>query len=109
MKTTTLLLAALFLVTACSTTPEKEGSETLLFNPVITTNALEVSVMSHGCTKAEHFYLRVDEQTIELRRTEADLCRRAPMLVRLNFDYPFAQDVYHFKNQVRFSNRINRR
>lgn len=83
--------------------------ETVLFNPVISAQTLEVSVMSNGCTEAKHFYLKVVEQDIELRRTQPDVCRAAPHLIRLAFDYPFSGEVFQFRNTVRFSNRVERR
>jgi len=105
-----LIFGLSFLLTACAlhSTPESSGKETLLFNPVISTTSLNVSVMSNGCTKPAHFYLLVEGQNVELRRTEADLCRAAPHLVRLAFDYPFGQSVYKLKNNIRFHNRIKR-
>lgn len=100
--------ASLFLVmTGCATLTDSEDStETVLFNPVLNSQSLEVSVMSNGCTVPEHFYLVVRETEIELRRIEPDVCRAMPRLVRLEFDYEFAAGVYEFVNQTRFSNRI---
>jgi hypothetical protein len=96
-------------LSSCATTPEKEGKETLLFNPIITANAFEVSVMSNGCTSAEDFYLIVDDDSILLRRTKPDLCRAASRLVRLSFDYSFNGAVFRIKNETRYSNRVERR
>lgn len=95
---------------SCATmTDDQTGEETVLFNPAITAAALEVSVVSTGCTKAEHFYLIVTKSNeIELRRTKHDLCRAAPKLVRYAFEYEFGDDAYEFKNEVRYSNRVLR-
>lgn len=100
----------LFVVAGCATTPEeKTGQEAVLFNPVVAIDALEVSVVSNGCTKPEHFYLLVGEDNlIELRRTKEDMCRAAPKLVRYSFEYGFGDAVYEFKNEVRYSNRVTR-
>lgn len=105
-----LLLPLLAVVGAgCATmTDEQTGEEPVLFNPVISANALEVSVVSHGCTKAEHFYLIVRGDEIELRRTEPDFCRAAPKLVRFAFEYDFGNAAYEFKNDVRYANRVTR-
>ncbi|TCS41659.1 hypothetical protein [Reinekea marinisedimentorum] len=105
-----LLLPLLALVNAgCATmTDDQAGEEPVLFNPVINAGALEVSVVSHGCTKAEHFYLIVRGDEIELRRTEPDFCRAAPKLVRFAFEYEFGDAAYEFKNEVRYANRVTR-
>jgi len=108
MKVIALSLAVLVGYSSCASMSKKSGQEALLFNPAVSGQSLEVSVMSNGCTKAEHFYLKVKEELIELRRTEPDLCRAAPTLVRLAFEYPFEAGVYRFKNKTRFSNRTVR-
>jgi len=104
------LIVALMLLPllSCSSLGSKAGSETLLFNPVITAQGLEVSVLSNGCTQADQFYLKLKQDRIELRRTEPDLCRSTPHLVRLAFGYSFAPGVYRFKNDTRFSDRVVR-
>ncbi len=99
---------ASLLMAGCASMAKNEGSEAILFNPSVTSQALEVSVISNGCTKAEHFYLKVHDDQVELRRTQADKCRAAPSLVRLSFEYSFSDGVYQFKNEVRYSNRIVR-
>ncbi|WP_320824822.1 hypothetical protein [Reinekea sp.] len=99
---------ALLPLLSCSSLGAKAGSEILLFNPVVTSQGLEVSVLSNGCTQAEQFYLKLRQDQIELRRTEPDLCRAAPHLVRLEFSYSFAPGVYRFKNDTRFSDRVVR-
>jgi len=105
-----LLLPLLVMVNAgCATmSDEQAGEEAVLFNPVVNADALEVSVVSHGCTKAEHFYLIVSGNEIELRRTEPDFCRAAPRLVRFEFNYDFGDSAYQFKNEVRYANRVTR-
>ena len=107
MKRTMVALALLPLL-SCSTLGTKAGSEILLFNPVVTAQGLEVSVLSNGCTEAEQFYLKLKQDLIDLRRIEPDLCRAAPHLVRLAFSYSFAPGVYRFKNKTRFSDRVVR-
>jgi hypothetical protein len=102
-----IALAGFFLfLVGCATTPEKPGEESLLFNPVISGNSFEVSVLSNGCTSAEDFYLIVDEQSILLRRTKPDLCRAATRLVRLSFEYSFENKVFQIENDARYSNRV---
>lgn len=103
------LLCSTLLLAACASNAEKEDSESLLFNPAIQGDALEVSVRSNGCTSADDFYLIVSEELIEIRRIQPDLCRAAPQLVRLSFSYDFSQGLYQFKNETRFSNRLLRR
>jgi hypothetical protein len=109
-KTMKHLLAGLALLPllSCSTLVTRANSETLLFNPVVTAQRLEVSVLSNGCTEADQFYLKFDQDVIELRRTEPDLCRGAARLVRLAFSYDFGPGVYRFKNKTRFSDRVVR-
>ncbi|WP_320821751.1 hypothetical protein [Reinekea sp.] len=107
MKQLIAVLAFLPLL-SCSSVGTKAGLETLLFNPVVTAQGLEVSVLSNGCTQPEQFYLKLKQDLIELRRTEPDLCRAAPHLVRLAFNYSFAPGVYRFKNDTRFSDRVVR-
>lgn len=93
----------------CAHFSKETQSASVLFNPQVGSKALEVSVMSNGCTQASDFYLRVQDDVIELRRTKDDLCRKAPELIRLSFSYDFGKNVYRFKNKVRFSDRVNRR
>lgn len=107
MKIIPLLLTALLLV-SCATFARDGSREAVLFNPVVSAHSLAVSVMSNGCTQTGHFYLVVTGDVIELRRTEPDLCRAAPQLVRLEFDHDFGGEAYKFKNKVRFSNRVVR-
>ncbi|MFT7290191.1 MAG: hypothetical protein ACI9D8_000641, partial [Reinekea sp.] len=61
---------AMLSLLSCSTLMTQAKSETLLFNPVVTAQRLEVSVLSNGCTEAAQFYLKFDQDVIELRRTE---------------------------------------
>jgi hypothetical protein len=97
-------------LSGCALWPLSDSKqETVLFNPVIENQALTVSVMSYGCTKAEDFYLRVNGDRVELRRTSQDTCRKAPELMRLSFSYPFEARAYRFENDVRFSDRVGRR
>lgn len=98
-----------FLITGCAHFSQETEAASVLFNPVVNANALEVSVMSNGCTQATDFYLRVQDDFIELRRTKTDLCRKAPELIRLSFRYDFGKSTYRFKNEVRFADRFNRR
>jgi len=104
-----LIVSLAFFISSCANLQSKSGQEDLLFNPTIAGQSFEVSIISNGCTSPEHFYLTVSEAVIEMRRTQADLCRAAPHLVRLSFSYPFDERVYEIKNEVRFSNRIERR
>ena len=101
-----LVLLILIGLGACAANQAKDGREAVLFNPVITSDALEVSVLSNGCTKAEDFYLRVSGDLIELRRVQEDACRAAPRWLRLSFDYHFGDRPYRIKNKVRLTNRL---
>ena len=104
-----IVIALLSIVlVGCAQMPATAGRESPLFNPQLSAHSLQVSVLSHGCTTADQFYLIVDQDVIELRRTQDDLCRAAPQLVRLEFAYDFGQDVFRFKNRVRYSNRVVR-
>ncbi len=103
------LLIAVTALTGCANLNSKSGRENVLFNPVIQGQQLDVSVMSNGCTEPEHFYLKVSGDVVELRRTQPDLCRAAPHLVRLSFTYPFEQGVYQIKNDIRYSSRVEKR
>ena len=107
MKRAGWALLSVFLLSRCTMLqPETERAE-VLFNPVITANQLEVSVMTFGCTQPGDFYLTVtDDRRIELRRTRLDDCNGTPELMRLSFDYPFGQQVFRFRNAVRFNNRV---
>ena len=111
MKYSLKLLSILVSVglVSCASQQPKSGRENVLFNPVIAAQRFEVSVMSNGCTEPEHFYLKVTEDVVELRRTTEDVCRAAPHLIRMAFSYPFEQRVYRVKNKTRFSNRIEKR
>jgi hypothetical protein len=100
------LLLGVFSLMACSVNQAKSDSEAVLFNPIITADALEVSVMSNGCTTAEDFYLKVSEDVIELRRLKYDNCRATPRWIRLSFEYPFGDRAYRIKNKVRLTNRV---
>ena len=106
MKKVFTYLLALIGVCSCAANQPKSGQEAVLFNPVITADALEVSVLSNGCTTANDFYLRVSEDNIiELRRTRIDSCRAMPSWLRLSFEYPFGDKAYQIKNKVRLTNR----
>lgn len=107
MKFYLVLLSIILL--GCSGNAKKEGAESVLFNPVINADSLDVSVRSTGCTKADDFYLVVSGELIEIRRINPDLCRATPQLVRLSFSYLFNQGVYQFKNETRFVNRTSAR
>lgn len=93
-------------LTACSSNPFKTDTPVVVFNPVINTAGLEFSVVSTGCTDESHLYLRAKGDTIEVRRTQADLCRAAPHLVRFVMPLPESETVWRLKNPVRYSNRV---
>ena len=105
-RTLSGLLLALGL-TACSSNPFKPDSSELLFNPVLNEEGLEFSVVSTGCTKKDHFYLRVKGDEIEVRRTQRDMCRMAPHLVRFMMPLPEGESVWRIQNPVRYSNRTS--
>lgn len=107
MKAPGVVLASVCLLSSCALfQPDTQRAE-VLFNPVVTAGQLEVSVMTSGCTQPEDFYLSVTgEHRIELRRTRIEACRGPREFMRLSFEYPFGQQVYQFRNEVRFSNRF---
>ncbi|MFQ3228821.1 hypothetical protein [Reinekea sp.] len=102
----TLIAIALVLITGCSVLPGRDYSVPLLFNPTVFNDRLEASVMSNGCTSAADFYLVVSEGDVTLRQINPDLCRAAPSLIRLSFNYGFSDKVYKLKNKVRYMNRV---
>ena len=99
------LSAMVFGLSACSSNPFKSGETEVLFNPVISTEGIEFSVLSTGCTKEEHLYLRAKGDTLEVRRTQPDKCRMAAHLVRFMMPLPDSETVWKIKNPVRYSNR----
>lgn len=103
-KSVVALLATLGL-TACSSNPFKPESPEVVFNPVVGEQGLEFSVLSTGCTEENHLYLRVKGDEVEVRRTERDMCRIAPHLVRFVMPLPEGDTVWQIQNPVRYSNR----
>lgn len=100
-------LAALSL-SACSSMPKGAGDPEVLFNPDVTADGLEFSVVSHGCTEDDHLFLRVEGSSLTLLRTQKDMCRTAPQLLRFVMPLPETNGVWQIENPVRYSNRIGR-
>jgi hypothetical protein len=100
--------AITLLLVGCASINHSE-SKPLLFNPEVYSNHLDVSVMSNGCTSIDYFYLIVTDDEVTVRQTKPDLCRTAPSIIRLSFDYNFDGKVYRFKNKVRYMNRVQTR
>lgn len=104
-----MMAVLVMLVVGCSTLPGRDYSVPLLLNPVVFSDRVEVSVMSHGCTAEENFYLMVKGDEVTLRQIKPDLCRAAPSLIRLSFNYRFGDELITFKNDVRYMNRVQTR
>lgn len=100
-----LIVLAVIGITGCSSNPFKNEPPEVLFNPVLSDEGLEFSVVSTGCTEEEHLYLRVKGDEIEVRRTQPDMCRMAPHLVRFMMPLPEGESVWQIQNPVRYSNR----
>lgn len=101
-----IAVTALVGLSACSSNPFKSDSPEVVFNPVISEEGLEFSVVSTGCTDESHLYLRVKGDLIEVRRTQPDMCRAAPHLVRFAMPLPDSETVFQLKNPVRYSSRV---
>jgi len=50
--------------------------------------------------------LRVEGDALTLLRTQKDLCRTAPQLLRFVMPLPETNGVWQIDNPVRFSNRL---
>ncbi|WP_108126223.1 S1 family peptidase [Saccharospirillum mangrovi] len=103
-----LTAASAVALSACSSLPKGAGEPEVLFNPEITAEGLEFSVLSHGCTESDHLFLRVEGDSLTLLRTQKDLCRTAPQLLRFAMPLPANHGVWEIENPVRFSNRVGR-
>ena len=103
-----LLLISTLGLTACSSNPFASEPPEVVFNPIISEQGLEFSVMSNGCTQENHLLLRVKGDEVEVVRTQPDLCRAAPQLKRFVMPLPEQESVWHLENPVRFSNRVSR-
>ncbi|WP_394168970.1 trypsin-like serine protease [Saccharospirillum alexandrii] len=102
-----VLLSTLGLV-ACSSNPFASEPPEVVFNPAITAEGLEFSVMSNGCTQENHLLLRVKGDDVEVVRTQPDMCRAAPQLKRFVMPLPEQESVWQLENPVRYSNRVSR-
>ncbi|PTY38656.1 hypothetical protein BGP77_10760 [Saccharospirillum sp. MSK14-1] len=99
------LVAALTLA-GCSSLPQGAGEPEVLFNPEVKAEGLEFSVVSHGCTEDGHLFLRVEGNRLTLLRTQKDMCRTAPQLLRFVMPLPVSDNVWQIENPVRYSNRV---
>lgn len=95
-------------LSACSSMSQGAGEPEVLFNPDITSEGLEFSVVSHGCTENDHLFLRVEGSRLTLLRTQQDMCRTAPQLLRFVMPLPATENVWQIDNPVRYSNRLGR-
>lgn len=100
------ILALALILSGCAMLTPSTQRSALLFNPVISANSLDVSVMSDGCTDAQSYYLKVSDTVIEVRHARNEQCSATGEMIRLSFDYPFQNRVYEFLNEVRYSNRV---
>lgn len=95
-------------LTACSSNPFASEPPEVVFNPTISEQGLEFSVMSNGCTQENHLLLRVKGDEVEVVRTQPDMCRAAPQLKRFVMPLPEQESVWQLENPVRYSNRVSR-
>ena len=103
-----LVLLTTLGITACSSNPFQSDPPEVVFNPAITQQGLEFSVMSNGCTVENHLLLRVKGDEVEVVRTQPDMCRAMPQLKRFVMPLPEQETVWQLVNPVRYSNRVSR-
>lgn len=103
-----LVLLSTLGLAACSSNPFASEPPEVVFNPTITAEGLEFSVMSNGCTQENHLLLRVKGDDVEVVRTQPDMCRAAPQLKRFVMPLPEQESVWELENPVRYSNRVSR-
>ena len=103
-----LVLLTTLGITACSSNPFQSDPPEVVFNPAITQQGLEFSVMSNGCTVENHLLLRVKGDEVEVVRTQPDMCRAMPQLKRFVMPLPEQEMVWQLVNPVRYSNRVSR-
>lgn len=103
-----LLLLSTVGLTACSSNPFASEPPEVVFNPTISEQGLEFSVMSNGCTQENHLLLRVKGDEVEVVRTQPDMCRATPQLKRFVMPLPEQESVWQLENPVRYSNRVSR-
>lgn len=103
-----LVLLSTLGLAACSSNPFASEPPEVVFNPAITAEGLEFSVMSNGCTQENHMLLRVKGDDVEVVRTQPDMCRAAPQLKRFVMPLPEQESVWQLENPVRYSNRVSR-
>lgn len=101
-----MLVVAVSLLAGCSSMPKGAGEPEVLFNPEVTAEGFEFSVVSHGCTEDDHLFLRVEGSQLTLLRTQIDRCRTAPQLLRFVMPLPQTDNVWQIENPVRYSNRV---
>ncbi len=103
-----LVLLSTLGLAACSSNPFASEPPEVVFNPAITEEGLEFSVMSNGCTQENHLLLRVKGDEVEVVRTQPDMCRATPQLKRFVMPLPEQESVWQLENPVRYSNRVSR-
>lgn len=103
-----LVLLSTLGLTACSSNPFASEPSEVVFNPTISEQGLEFSVMSNGCTQENHLLLRVKGDEVEVVRTQPDMCRATPQLKRFVMPLPEQESVWQLENPVRYSNRVSR-
>lgn len=106
--TLALVLLSTLGLTACSSNPFASEPPEVVFNPTISEQGLEFSVMSNGCTQENHLLLRVKGDEVEVVRTQPDMCRATPQLKRFVMPLPEQESVWQLENPVRYSNRVSR-
>jgi secreted trypsin-like serine protease len=103
-----LVLLSTLGLAACSSNPFASEPPEVVFNPAITDEGIEFSVMSNGCTVENHLLLRVNGDEVEVVRTQPDMCRATPQLKRFVMPLPEQESVWQLVNPVRYSNRVSR-
>ena len=103
IKSSLAYLFVAIIIQGCATKASKtENTLEMLFNPSIEDDSVVALVVSHGCTSEQNFKLEVTDMTIQIIRIKPDLCRVAPRLKEIEFEYDFVAGSYSFANSVQF-------
>ena len=111
IATASLPLAIGFVVAACATATAVDGA--VLLGVIVRDDALEITAVSTGCTRAGDFEFVVDRVdragevgTVRLTvtRTKPDLCRKMPEAA--TFRYPLADVGLRPDDAIRLQNEL---
>ncbi len=104
-KKNLVLVGSILGLVSCSSSNLKSDAPEVLFNPVFNDGQLQFSVVSTGCTEEKHLYLKVKGDEVIVRRSEQDMCRMLPHLIRFAMPLPESSTVWKIENPVRYSDR----